>query len=421
MEESQAIPIPHNHFQFFATVTTGLEFIAEKEIKEKLSSNTYSSGKLMPGRVLFSISNQNDDTMKILLNLKSVEHLFVIVGVLQINKDDLIRETLLDIPKKFTTEQWNQAMSYWKAYMRLTKGIKNDQILSSPIFRVTSKIAGEHKITSVDFASTVAEGLVKHFPSWRSNTKSFEMEVFAYLRYSTLYFTIGLTDESLSLQQVDSNRSLGATPLRPAIAYCMLKMADLLPGEILVDPMCGCGTITEIAAFNFPSAFYLAGDIAEIAITKTTFNFTHTRAPFTDILRWDCRKLPFADNSVDAIVTDIPFGKRMGSRKSNKKLYPAILTEFARVVKSGTGRMIILTSEKQLLLSSVAKVFQIKIKEHHCINQGGLDTHVFHIIKQIPKVQRGEVQKTSSEQVSLKEEKEENQPALKKQKTEEDT
>src|SRR5690349_13949012 len=59
-------------------------------------------------------------------------------------------------------------------------------------------------------------------------------------------------------------------------------------------------------------AFYLAGDLADISIKKTTFNFEHTHTRYTgpfsttsishcslDVVKWDARQLPFHENSID--------------------------------------------------------------------------------------------------------------------------
>lgn len=79
-----------------------------------------------------------------------------------------------------------------------------------------------------------------------------------------------------------------------------------------MDPLCGCGTIPEVASFSFPGAYFIAGDIADIAIKKTAFNFNHTKTSNTEVIKWDSRRLPFITDSIDVLVTDLPFGKRMG-------------------------------------------------------------------------------------------------------------
>lgn len=60
------------------------------------------------------------------------------------------------------------------------------------------------------------------------------------------------------------------------------------------------------------------------------------------------------------VISDLPFGKRIGSKTDNRKLYPAILKEFARVIKPGSGRACLLT--------------QVMITD--C----GLPRYVFHVV-----------------------------------------
>lgn len=43
------------------------------------------------------------------------------------------------------------------------------------------------------------------------------------------------------------------------------------------------------------------------------------------LARWDARRLPLGDGSVDGIIVDLPFGKRIGSVVENRRLYPQLL------------------------------------------------------------------------------------------------
>jgi len=233
------------------------------------------------------------------------------------NLAERIRRIPID---QISIAQWQSALSLWKKWRQLTLGIKNHSILNSPIFRVAGQIAGKHCITSPHFSVLLAEGIAKCFPAWKSAARNFEMEIYAYLRFSRLYFGLAFTERSLSLEQVSRERTLGATALRPAIAYSLARLAAIHPGEIIVDPLAGCGTIPQIAAECWPLAYYFIGDIAKIAIEKSTKNQEwiemQTHQSRCEIIEWDSRKLPFAINSIDAIITDMPFGKRMGNNYS---------------------------------------------------------------------------------------------------------
>lgn len=43
------------------------------------------------------------------------------------------------------------------------------------------------------------------------------------------------------------------------------------------------------------------------------------------LFKWDATCLPLRDQSVDAVVSDVPYGKRHGSKQDNRRLYPQML------------------------------------------------------------------------------------------------
>ncbi|KAH9577474.1 putative RNA methylase domain [Trypanosoma melophagium] len=54
----------------------------------------------------------------------------------------------------------------------------------------------------------------------------------------------------------------------------------------------------------------------------------------SEAFHWDATKLPLRDNSVDCVISDLPFGRRCGSHKANTKLYPMMLRESYRVLRT---------------------------------------------------------------------------------------
>lgn len=70
----------------------------------------------------------------------------------------------------------------------------------------------------------------------------------------------------------------------------------------------------------------------------------------TDVARWDVTKLPIRSQVVDAVVTDLPFGKRLGSQVDNRVLYYRALVELARVTRVNTGRAVLLTHDKNSMM-----------------------------------------------------------------------
>lgn len=100
--------------------------------------------------------------------------------------------------------------------------------------------------------------------------------------------------------------------------------------------------------------------------------------PNMDVVRWDSRRLPLRP-CVNSIITDMPFGKRMGSHIDNRKLYPAALKEFSRVVEKRTGCAVILSAEANLVSQLVNQNKTWKLQKKMVINQGGMDVRVFYM------------------------------------------
>ena len=64
----------------------------------------------------------------------------------------------------------------------------------------------------------------------------YELPIFA----PQVYFCLTLTRDSLFKRNISH---FGPTTLRATICSALLTMADVKPGDVVVDPMCGGGSI----------------------------------------------------------------------------------------------------------------------------------------------------------------------------------
>ena len=70
----------------------------------------------------------------------------------------------------------------------------------------------------------------------------------------------------------------------------------------------------------------------DLAIDRTAKNIAGLSAlmklpaqPKVDAFKWNALAPCLKDNSVDVIISDLPFGKRSGSKADNRVLYPRTL------------------------------------------------------------------------------------------------
>jgi predicted RNA methylase len=160
----------------------------------------------------------------------------------------------------------------------------------------------------------------------------------------------------------------------PVIAAVMVRLAKVEPGQTLLDPCCGAGTLMVAAAEQTDAAQLIASDHdrhwSGVTATNLSRRALPATAPVTTVLRADMRALPLADTSIDRIVANLPFGKRVGSHAGNVELYPKVLSELARLLPR-KGRAVLLTEDKRLFTQSVQRTRGIRVIKEITFTTGG--------------------------------------------------
>ena len=73
------------------------------------------------------------------------------------------------------------------------------------------------------------------------------------------------------------------------------------------------------------------------------------------LARWDAQRLPLADQSVDRILSNPPFGKQLSNPEEIGPLYRGAIREYNRVLHPG-GRAVLLVSDFPKLRAAVHPV-----------------------------------------------------------------
>ncbi|XP_021788876.1 THUMP domain-containing protein 3 isoform X2 [Papio anubis] len=196
-------------------------------------------------------------------------------------------------------------------------------------FRVTCNRAGEKHCFTSNEAARDFGGAVQDYFKWKADMTNFDVEVLLNIHDNEVIVGIALTEESLHRRNITH---FGPTTLRSTLAYGMLSKPS----------------------WGLP----------------------------IDAVQWDICNLPLRTGSVDIIVTDLPFGKRMGSKKRNWNLYPACLREMSRVCTPTTGRAVLLTQDTKCFTKALSGMRHVWQKvDTVWVNVGGLRAAVYVLIR----------------------------------------
>ncbi|CAG0915885.1 unnamed protein product [Notodromas monacha] len=274
-----------------------------------------------------------------------------------------------------------------------------------PSFRVTCHRADERNVSVPGFESPEAAcefgGAVLNSFGWPVRMKGFDLEVMLNIVYrkvlvdpigdgeegrkkplDTVYVALKLNDESMYQRNVVE---FGPTTMRATIAFGLVKAGRVSVGDLVLDPLCGSGAIPIEGAMAFPGAVFFASDNFDAAPTRTVKNMDHANSTvsedkFLGVFQGDAKRIPLRDSSLDTVVTDLPFGKRMGSISDNRVSYRYFLLEFARVLRPNSGTLVCITYDVRSLTQvlSLGNVKKLWSWVHdHPVNIGGLKGKVF--------------------------------------------
>ncbi len=143
--------------------------------------------------------------------------------------------------------------------------------------------------------------------------------------------------------------------IHPAIAaaLCRYSLEFCEPGKPLrvLDPCCGSGTLLIERGLLSPCAALTGVDIAKNAIdmAKENGHLAHSPARF---LQKDCLAFT-ADAPFDLVISNLPFGSRVGTHKDNERLYAGLVEKLPEWLAPG-GTAILYTMEYTLLKRCLA-------------------------------------------------------------------
>ncbi|XP_037790531.1 THUMP domain-containing protein 3-like [Penaeus monodon] len=287
---------------------------------------------------------------------------------LKLDEEGLAKEDEVQLSEDKDSVEENNEVSHTRDYC-----------LSGPKFRVSCNRTGtRHIFGSPEAARQFGAGINEKF-NWPVDLKNFDLEVILYIDNEFVYVALALTREALFKRNLTN---FGRTNLRATLCYNMVRLAAPKPGEVVIDPMCGGATIPIEGSLTYTKSFHLGGDNFGQAVKRSRDNIdwlvNKGKSMSVDVAQWDATRLPLREQCVDIVVSDLPFGKRIGSKTDNRVLYFHALLELARVTRIKTGRAVLLTYDHRSMIKNIKRVHTLwKSGASRTVNVGGLSAVIY--------------------------------------------
>jgi tRNA (guanine6-N2)-methyltransferase len=324
----------------YVTVLPGLESIAAEEVEQTLRGEVKRTG---PGLVVFRV----DEVTRDVLRPRTTEDVFLLAW-----GTDKLTHRAEDLDK---IQRWTAKDADWQELLRIHHTIR-PKPKGKPSYRLVTQMHGQHAYRRVDAAKALARGLAGKLPaSWRPAEENASVEIWLTIHEETAVCGLRLSDKTMR-HRTYKTVHLPAS-LRPTVAAAMVRLAAARYGHLVLDPMCGAGTILAeqltASEINKKPLRVAGGDIEASAIRTAAANLR--RFGNVNLARWDARRLPLADESVDRVISNPPFGKQLSTPEEIVPLYLRTVRQLDRVLKPN-GLAVLVVADLQALQDAADKV-----------------------------------------------------------------
>jgi SAM-dependent methyltransferase len=305
--------------RMFATAVPGLADLAGREL-ERLDG-VRVTGVGFDGRsdlILFEVSRADWDDI---WSLRLIEDLFVEVG--QADRADADGADRI-VQRIWRPERADQALSLWSAQVRPLAGAMT--------YRVVARVLQEQRFLRTDLRRELSQRIAVARPRWKVADPA-QIEAWI-MQYRPGRLIAGLRLSDAAMRQHAGRKAERPGALRPTVAAAMVSQAGQ-PTGVLVDPCCGSGTIlAEALEMGWR-------DVRGIDIDPAAVRISGMNAPKADVLLGDARELDLPAASVDAVVSNLPFGRQYRVQGDIADWLAAVLVEVSRVTRPGARAVLL--------------------------------------------------------------------------------
>lgn len=220
--------------RFFVSVGRGLNPFVEENLQ--LICIGCPKIEAFDGKVRFEVDNDSIADIKQLLQLKCAERLFAEIAFSTEPKSQFAAKDFLE---KIDLNAFRAAYETFLLF-QTTNEAKRQKL--EAVFRLNWKLTGKigrslKHMTSGTLHRTILGKLAANL-EWKCNCRQFVFEIIIHV--SDAYITVGIPVSHETL----ANRSYMKYPgLRSTICDAIVQLAKPEPNQLILDPMCGKGTL----------------------------------------------------------------------------------------------------------------------------------------------------------------------------------
>ncbi|GAA3731982.1 TRM11 family SAM-dependent methyltransferase [Salinactinospora qingdaonensis] len=343
-----------------ARTLRGLEEVAAHEIEQRRLGEVEH---LRHREVWFAAAEPTPE----LLGLRTVDDLFLVVGIV-----DDVGHTKADLP----------AFAEPAAEAPLREALRSRHQCGGPEtphgVDVAASFLGRRTYSRYDIEDTVGERVAAlldlPYHSRRGNVAPPEGNASFRVTLEDRQAVLALRITQRPLHRRDYKQSSTVGTLHPPLAAAMALLADSEPGQWVLDPCCGTGTLLIEAGALAPGAQLLGGDHDGATLTAAVSNADLVGLADANPLTWtraDAGRLPLATGGVDRVVSNPPWGRQVTAHGTLAEQPHLFYSELRRVL-APQGRAVLLLHDAEEHLSHAKAA---GLREHHTVPVSLFGTH----------------------------------------------
>ncbi|MEW6751215.1 MAG: methyltransferase domain-containing protein [Candidatus Latescibacterota bacterium] len=319
---------PGRVYEYYATCVSGLEEVVAQDLRRRLPG--IQALRAERGRRHGRLWFHYERSPRQLLDLRSVTNLFAAVA--RVTQVTTGRPGVVRVAEALAVSDLSTAVALYGKLHGL-EGVG--------VVRIVSTVTPNHRFSPAEVIRAASQALpppvaVTFGPGVQAPALHVTVEEHAAV--------CGLQLGRRRLRARQYRHAAVGGGLDATVAYCMALLAGIGSRTVCLDPMCGGGTLLVEGVQAFGARLGVGGDLSGQALDVARQNVREAGAAVC-LVRWDATHLPVRAGSVDALLCNLPFGKRVEALARGH--VPGVLAGTARVLRPG-GRAVLLGHPQDL-------------------------------------------------------------------------